>query len=81
LCRLAVRCKRTPTQGIGEHSIEVLGDPRQWSRELFLAEESIQQFNRRIAGFDGHYLDSTRQSSPHSTALGLGGAWQTASMR
>jgi hypothetical protein len=40
LRRLAIRYKRTPTQGIGEHSVEVLGDPRQRSCELLLAEES-----------------------------------------
>src|SRR5882757_5646151 len=63
LRRLSVNSKRAPTEGIGEHSIEILRDARQRRRELFLAEEPRQQFNRRIAGFDGHDLDFARQSS------------------
>ena len=61
---LAVYCKRAPTEGIGEHSIEILRDTRQRRRELFLAEEPRQQFNRCIASFVGHSLDFAGQALP-----------------
>ena len=54
---LAVNRKRAPTEGVGEHSIEILRDARPRRREPFLAEKSYQQFNRSIAGFDGYDLD------------------------
>jgi hypothetical protein len=59
---LAVNRKRAPTEGVGEHSIEILRDARPRCREPFLAEKSYQQFNRSIAGFDGYDLDFAWQS-------------------
>jgi hypothetical protein len=60
---LAISCKRTSTQGIGEHPIEILNDARPRGREPFLAEEPHQQFNRGIASFGRHVFDLDRQSS------------------
>ena len=39
---LAVNRKRAPTEGIDEHSIEILRDARKRRSEFFLAEEPLQ---------------------------------------
>ena len=40
---LAVNGKRAPTEGVGEHSIEILHDAKPRRRELFFPKETDQQ--------------------------------------
>src|SRR5262245_15876227 len=54
LSSFAVKRKRAPTEGVGEHSIEILRDARLRRRKPFLPKEPHQKFNRSIASFDGH---------------------------
>jgi hypothetical protein len=63
LSSFAVDRKRAATEGIGEHSIEILRNVRKRHGEFFLAEEPRQQFNRRFAGLDGSRFEFRSASS------------------
>src|SRR6516225_11234069 len=72
--------KCTPAGGIGEHSLEILFNPRRWRSEPFLAEEANQQFDRGMPGLTGHRLNSVRRAHPARTIIGVSahGCWLAA---
>jgi len=73
---LAVNRKRAPTEGVGEHSIEILRDARKRRGEFFLAEEPRQQFQIAVSlVLTVTIWISLGKLYPAENMTGLPGAW------